>query len=613
MVLTGLSEKRQITFFKKHLIFLCPLFFLALSGNLFAHINDEVAIRSIISLEDENISLTIKIDAGMLFGQYYLSDLDPDKNKVFEQAGIMNFSNFLTSGLKISLDGKPVELEFINAEFSSFQEFVAGLCTIVYEYKIAYPDDLDSSHTFFFENCLESEVAIYNLNVVADNDSDIVIVSEERNEVLQDLTNITFGKGLPISPLADSAPPSVLTEVSENSGETNSAVPDLAASEVSQPQLPLTGISESKTEFAGSARLIDRIKNGDFNPFVLFLLAVVIGFFHAFTPGHGKSLVGAYLVANRGSFVQAVGLGITVTITHTISIYILGGLASAAAYFFMPSRIIPVMTILTGGLIVFIGLWSGIRRLTGLETDHAHILPNLRVLKKDYINVLVDGSAVDSSEFLAIESEEDEFQRRMKAAGAEGLNICSPGCETHRLVPFRIAERQSIQLMKMAVETGAVDAVVSGRKRILNKVSKVRPDEKDYYYDPLESSEQAGNLLKHALGNFSERGEIIIPEDRLSWKKLIPMGIAGGAVPCPDALAILLISLATGRLALGLGVVFAFSAGLAAALVLIGVLIVFSGKLAAKTRHYKKIAGLLPYISALFLIGIGLYMILRSI
>jgi nickel/cobalt transporter (NicO) family protein len=554
------------------------------STNAFCHINDELAIRSIIDLDDEGINLTLRLEAGMMFGQFFLETLDPDKNQIFEHQDIDNFSAYLLSNIKIKLDSIDIAPVSYTVNFSSFQEFIAGLSEIEYHYSIDYPEDLNSDHAFFYENSILPEVALYVMDVKADNEMNIGIINEERNEMLQDLVTITFGE-----------------------------VSDIPIAAMKQESSAAFKISTPELNFKTSANLVDRIRDGNFNTALMSLLSIVIGFLHAFTPGHGKSLVGAYLVANQGTIFQALGLGIIVTLTHTLSIYVFGGLASVAAYLFIPSRIIPLMTICTGGLVLGIGLWSVLRRFLGMEVDHAHILPNLRILQKNSINILVDGSAVDSSEFLAIESEEDYIQERLKAAGAEGINICSPGCETHRTTPIKLAERQNIQLMKMAVKTGAVGAVISGRKNILKQVSKIETSLSVGFYSSVENAKDAESLIENAITNFQNRDEISIPEDRLPWKRLIPLGIAGGAVPCADAMAILLISFSIGQLALGFFIVFAFSTGLAAALVLVGTMIVMSNRVMEKSRYYQKISGLIPYLSALFLVGIGSYMIIRSI
>jgi len=86
------------------------------------------------------------------------------------------------------------------------------------------------------------------------------------------------------------------------------------------------------------------------------LVAMALGALHALGPGHGKAMVAAYLVGSRGTPGQAVVLGTTVTITHTIGVYLLGALTLVAAQYVLPERLYPILGVLSGVLVVAIGL-----------------------------------------------------------------------------------------------------------------------------------------------------------------------------------------------------------------------------------------------------------------
>ena len=62
-----------------------------------------------------------------------------------------------------------------------------------------------------------------------------------------------------------------------------------------------------------------------------------------------------------------------------------------------------------------------------------------------------------------------------------------------------------------------------------------------------------------------------VPET-ITWRSLIALGISGGLVPCPDAIAILLVAIAINRIILGLALIISFSLGLAVVLIVIGLL-----------------------------------------
>ena len=80
------------------------------------------------------------------------------------------------------------------------------------------------------------------------------------------------------------------------------------------------------------------------------------GAMHALTPGHGKTIVGAYLVGSRGTALHALYLGLVTTITHTAGVFVLGGVTMFASSFILPERMFPWLSFLTGILVVVIGV-----------------------------------------------------------------------------------------------------------------------------------------------------------------------------------------------------------------------------------------------------------------
>ncbi len=106
------------------------------------------------------------------------------------------------------------------------------------------------------------------------------------------------------------------------------------------------------------------------------LVAFGLGAIHALSPGHGKTLVGAWLVGARGTTGQAAILGLTVTIAHTLTVY-LGGLAFLlASRYVLPERLYPILSFISGAMIAVIGAGLLLRRIpwsTGITThQHSH-------------------------------------------------------------------------------------------------------------------------------------------------------------------------------------------------------------------------------------------------
>src|SRR5690349_1204795 len=93
-------------------------------------------------------------------------------------------------------------------------------------------------------------------------------------------------------------------------------------------------------------------------PTLLLALGVSFlwGAMHALTPGHGKTIVGAYLVGSRGTMKHAIYLGLTTTITHTLGVFALGLVTLFAAQFIVPEKLFPWLSLLSGLFVVGIGV-----------------------------------------------------------------------------------------------------------------------------------------------------------------------------------------------------------------------------------------------------------------
>lgn len=85
------------------------------------------------------------------------------------------------------------------------------------------------------------------------------------------------------------------------------------------------------------------------------LVALALGAGHALAPGHGKLLMATYLVNERGSLRQAVSVAGTVALTHTAGVLVLG-VVLAAGLHFVPHRVYTLLTVLSGALVVTVGL-----------------------------------------------------------------------------------------------------------------------------------------------------------------------------------------------------------------------------------------------------------------
>jgi len=110
--------------------------------------------------------------------------------------------------------------------------------------------------------------------------------------------------------------------------------------------------------------------------------ALFWGAAHALSPGHGKTIVTAYLVGRRGTVRHAGLLGLIVTITHTIGVFTLGLVTLALSQFIVPDRLYPWLNLVSGLLVVGIGAsvfysrWRHRRAHTHGHDHHHHGEPD---------------------------------------------------------------------------------------------------------------------------------------------------------------------------------------------------------------------------------------------
>jgi len=104
-------------------------------------------------------------------------------------------------------------------------------------------------------------------------------------------------------------------------------------------------------------------------------IAFILGSLHAMSPGHGKTVVAAYLVGNRGTARHAVFLGSIVTFTHTVGVFLLGIVTLFASTYIVPEKLYPWMGLISGMTIVVIGvnlLRGRLSRYQHGDHDHHH-------------------------------------------------------------------------------------------------------------------------------------------------------------------------------------------------------------------------------------------------
>ena len=227
-----------------------------------------------------------------------------------------------------------------------------------------------------------------------------------------------------------------------------------------------------------------------------------LGAVHAATPGHGKTIAAAYIVGARGRPADAFVLGVFVTLSHTVGIVLVAVLAAMGAAWAVPARVEAYLAVVTGLLVVGIGVWMLRGQWAALALPgHGH------------------GHAPHRS---------------------RGPRACPRGHEHD-------------------TSTRPSRATCTRRRR-----STRSPH--GHAHDP------ALGYHRHGFGPAHTHRLDLLTEGRPSWAILLGLGVAGGLLPDPGALAILLAALASGKVVLGLFTVLVFSLGFASVLVLVGLI-----------------------------------------
>jgi nickel/cobalt transporter (NicO) family protein len=239
---------------------------------------------------------------------------------------------------------------------------------------------------------------------------------------------------------------------------------------------------------AGFASLVGRSHLSALVILASLAAALFWGAAHALSPGHGKTIVTAYLVGQRGTARHAALLGLIVTITHTIGVFALGLVTLALSQFVVPDRLYPWLNLASGLLVVGIGasvFWARWRHRRAHAHDHHH-----------------------------------------------------------------------------------------------------------HHHGHVQGSD---------------------PGTGPSFRSLLAVGVSGGLLPCPSALVVLLSAISLHRVAFGLLLILAFSAGLALSITGIGLVAVLARRAFGRLSFEGPLIRLLPAASALVILAAGLAMTVHAV
>lgn len=380
-----------------------------------------------------------------------------------------------------------------------------------------------------------------------------------------------------------------------------------AATSIS-PVVPgtLAALDRTRDEFA---KLINSNQELSLSVLVVsFLAALALGAVHAFSPGHGKAVVGAYLVGSRGTWRHALFLGLVVTATHTAGVYALGFVTLFLSEFILPERLFPYLGLLSGLLVAVIGARLFVERLRGARARtssydralalHArggagHIGPLTLVGVAGQPHTHGDGT---------VHSHADE---------AEHIHpVRAVGAHEYALALEATSERSAAKLLHKSPPAGGPgrshDPGPSKDVREFHSHPGTRSHGHSHGFATPEEEEA------HAHAHLAEIEKL----DQPNWQNLLSLGISGGLLPCPSALVVMLSAIALGRVLYGFYLILGFSLGLASVLVLTGLTLLYAGKLAGRMFSGERVGWFFRYVpiaGAFFVAILGVAIALDSV
>jgi ABC-type nickel/cobalt efflux system permease component RcnA len=292
------------------------------------------------------------------------------------------------------------------------------------------------------------------------------------------------------------------------------------------------------------------------------LLSMLLGAGHACLPGHGKSIMAAYLVGRRGRLRDVVAVGATVTITHTAGVLILGALISATTAF-APTEAEQDLGIASGLMVVAIGIGLMVSAL--------------------------------------IRRREPGPLRAMTLAADAGVTA---GIDR---VPGDVRVLVGAGLSEPVAEPGHH-----------HRHSHDHPHPHPHRH-PHPHGHEHPHGTDHHHGPDHDHGGDHDPSRAYSRSGLIGLGMAGGLVPSPSALLVLLATIALGRTVFGVVLVLGYGVGMALTLCAAGLLLVrLRGRLAAMPAG-RRLAGAdwlitaMPVLTSVLVLVVGTWLTLRAV
>lgn len=319
--------------------------------------------------------------------------------------------------------------------------------------------------------------------------------------------------------------------------------------------------------------------------------AILLGALHGLEPGHSKTMMAAFIIAIRGTVLQAVLLGLSATISHTAIVWVI---ALAGLHFgqeLSGQRSEAYLQLASAVIIIGIAGWMVWRTWREQNEEHDH--------HDEPQSITLAGQS------LSLEIFEDGAPPRWRIRSESGA---LPPADDIRVTTVRGDGAE--QTFAFATQDGYLESLgeipephaFKAHVALAGDTAEVLFEEQDHDHmdlgeeDDAHARTHAADIRKRFAGRTVTTAQIVL------------FGLTGGLIPCPAAITVLLLCIQLKQFTLGFVLVLCFGIGLAITMVSAGVAAALS--IRHVERHwsgFSRFAHRAPYLSAALIVLVGLY------
>ncbi|MBR0799998.1 nickel/cobalt efflux transporter RcnA [Bradyrhizobium jicamae] len=347
--------------------------------------------------------------------------------------------------------------------------------------------------------------------------------------------------------------------------------------------------------------LAQLLQQGSAHAWLFVPSAILLGALHGMEPGHSKTMMAAFIIAVRGTVLQAALLGLSAALSHTAIVWAvaLGGLyfgrqwsgEESEAWFQIGSAVLII------GIAVWMA-WRTWREQHAGDHDHDHHHHHDEVVR-----IAIAGGV------LTLEIFEDGVPPRWRIRAEHGTLPAPDAIMLETLRPdgarqsFALVGRDGfLESVDEIPEPHAFRARLSLRGRA--DVFETAFDEHDHDHSHLNLGEEDD---AHARAHAADIRKRFAGRTVTTWQ-IVLFGLGGGLIPCPAAITVLLLCIQLKQFSLGFTLVLCFGIGLAITMVSTGVLAALSMRhIERRWTGFSRFARQAPYASAALIVVVGLY------